>query len=75
MLHLYYNSHIPNSILAMASKHSMVVNVCMANMLMLVSMTLTLMQGHSESEKAQNQRWIISTSKRSKQQVLNLPQR
>ena len=33
------------------------------NMLMLVSMTLTLMQGHSGSAKAKSQRWIISTSK------------
>ena len=32
-------------------------------MLMLISMTFTLVQGHSGSTKATNQRWIISTTK------------
>ena len=41
----------------------MAVDLCMAYMFMLVSMTLTLMQGHSGLAKAKTQRWIISTSK------------
>ena len=45
----------------MAFKLGMTLNIFMPYMLMLVSMTLTLMQGHSRSAK--NQRWIISTSK------------
>ena len=34
--------------------------------LILVSMNLTLMQGHSGSAKAKNQRWIISTTKQAR---------
>ena len=42
----------------------MTVDLYMAyNILMLVSMTLTLMQGHSGSAKDKNQCWIISTTK------------
>ena len=37
----------------MAFKLGMTVDVCMAYMLTLVSMTFTLMQGHSGSAKAQ----------------------
>ena len=45
----------------MAFKHGMTVDFCMAYMLM--SITLTLMQGHSGSAKAKNRHWIISTTK------------
>ena len=41
----------------------MTVDLFMAYLLMLVSMTLTLMQGHSGSTKANIQCWIISTAK------------
>ena len=41
----------------------MTVDLCMAYMLMLVSMSLTLMQGHSGSTKPKNQCWIILTTK------------
>ena len=41
----------------------MTVHSCMACMLMLVSMGLTLMQGHSGSATAKHQRCIISTTK------------
>ena len=42
----------------------MTVDLCMASMLMLVSMTLTLMQGHSDSAKAKkkDQRSLILTT-------------
>ena len=43
--------------------HSMTVDLFMAYVLMLVSMTLTLMQGHNGSAKAKSKRWIISTIK------------
>ena len=48
----------------MAFKLGMTVDLCMAyNMLMLVLMTLTLMQGHSGSAEEQIQRATISTTK------------
>ena len=47
----------------MVFKLGMAADVCMACMLILVSMTLTLMQGHSGSAKAKHQGWIISTTK------------
>ena len=63
MFNLYYNSNILGSISAMAFKLGMSVDWRMAYMLMLVSMTLPLMQGHSGLAKAKDQRWIISTNK------------
>ena len=48
MLNVYYNSHISDSMLAMTSKLGMAVDVCMAYMLMLVSVTLTMMQGDAK---------------------------
>ena len=47
----------------MAFKLGMMVDLCMTYMLILVLMTLTLMQGHSWSPKAKNQRKIFSTTK------------
>ena len=49
LLNLYYNSHISDSIYAMAHKRGMTIDLYMAYMLMLLLMTLTLMQGHSGS--------------------------
>ena len=40
----------------------MTVDLSIAYMLMLILMTLTLVQGHSGTEKAKKQRWIISTT-------------
>ena len=50
-----YNSYISNNIYAMASKLGMMVDLCMAYILMLISMTLTLMQGHGGLAKAKIQ--------------------
>ena len=47
----------------MAYKRGMAVDLCVACMLMLVLMTMTLMQGHSGSAKANIQCWIISKNK------------
>ena len=41
----------------------MTVDLCRVDMLMLVSMTLTLMQGHNGLAEENIQRWIISTTK------------
>ena len=49
--------------------HSNLPQRCIAYILMLVLMTLTLLQGHSGSAKAKIQCWIISTTK---QALLNL---
>ena len=59
MLNLYYNSQISD----MVSKLSMTVDLCIAYLLILILMTLTLMQGHSGS--AHNEIWglIISTTR------------
>ena len=50
----------------MAFKRGMTVDVCMAYMLMLVSMTSTVMQGHFGSataiKKTTPQRWIMTTT-------------
>ena len=54
----------------MAFKPGMTVDICMAYMLMDVSMTLTLMQGHIGQAKAKYQRKIIT--KTTKQYALNL---
>ena len=47
----------------MAFKLGMTVDLCMAYVLILVSMILTLMQGHSGLAKAKNQRWMLSATK------------
>ena len=47
----------------MAVKLGMKVDLCMG---MVVSMTLTLLQGHSGSAEEQIQLWIISTTKQTK---------
>ena len=39
------------------------IDLCVAYMLMLVSMVLTLMQGHSGLAEEKNHRWIISKTK------------
>ena len=52
---LPHNNHITDSIEAMAFKLGMTVDLYMAYMLMLISMNLTLMQGHSGSAKAKTQ--------------------
>ena len=57
------NSNISDSIYAMALKLGMTVDLYMAYMLMLISMTL--MQDHSGSAKAKK-RWIIYTIKQAK---------
>ena len=59
------DSNISDTIPAMAFKHGMTVHLCMAYVLMLVSMTLTLMQGHSRSAKAQNRHWVIHATQAS----------
>ena len=48
---------------AMAFKLGMKVDLCMGYILMVVSMTLTLMQGHSGSIEENIQLGIISTTK------------
>ena len=69
MLNLDYNSHILDSTQAMASKLGMTVDLGVVYitlshyMLMLVSMTLLLMQGHSGSAKAKIHCVIILTTK------------
>ena len=55
-------SNISDNISSMAFKLGMAVDLCMTYMSMLVSMTLTLTQGHTGSAKAKYQRWIISTT-------------
>ena len=40
MFNLYYNSHIPDNMYALAFKLGMTVDLCKAYLLMLVSMTL-----------------------------------
>ena len=60
---LYYNSHISDSISAMVFKLGVTVDLCIVYMLMVVSMTLTLMQGHSGLAEEKSQRWIIWTTK------------
>ena len=52
VFNLYYNSQISDS---MAFKLGMAGDLCMTYLLMLVLMTLTLMQAHSGSAKAQIQ--------------------
>ena len=52
----------------MEFKLGMKEDLCMAYILMLVSMTLTLMQGHSASAEEVNQCSIICTTK----QVINI---
>ena len=47
----------------MAFKLGMKFDLCMGYTFMVVSMTLTLMQGHSGSAGKKNQFWIISTTK------------
>ena len=47
----------------MAFKLGMTVDLCMAYVLILVLMTLTLMQGHSGLAKAKNQHWMLSATK------------
>ena len=47
----------------MAFKLDMTVDLCMGYMLMLISMTLTLMQGYSGLANETIQRWIILTTK------------
>ena len=47
----------------MAFKLGMTVDLCMAYMLMLVSMTLILMKGHSGSQRQKISIGIISTTK------------
>ena len=44
---LYYNSNISGNSLAISFNFGMTVDLCVPYMLMLVSMTLTLKQGHS----------------------------
>ena len=66
MFNLYHNSHISDSIVALAFTLGMTVDLCMSYLLMLVSMTLTLMQGHSGSAKAKIQYWFILKTKQAK---------
>ena len=47
MCNVYYNSNVSNSIYVMAFRLGMAVDLCSAYMLRLVSVTLTLMEGHS----------------------------
>ena len=47
----------------MAFKLSMKVDLCMGYMLMVILVTLTLMQGHSDSAEEQIQLLIILTTK------------
>ena len=47
----------------MAFNRGMTIDLCMAYMLRLVTMNLTLMQGHSGLADDKLQRWIISTTK------------
>ena len=58
----------------MAFNLGMTVDVDMAYMLLLVSMTLTLKQGHSGPAKAKNQRCHELSRQLSKQYALNLLQ-
>ena len=55
---LYYNSNISDAISAMAFRLGMAVDVCMADMPMLVLMALTLMQGLSGFADGSNQRRV-----------------
>ena len=59
-------SIISETVLAIPIKFALKIvrlKVYMANLPMLVSMPLTLMQGHSGSPKANNQRCILSATK------------
>ena len=47
----------------MAFKLGLNVDLCMGYLLMVVLMTLTLMQGHSDSAEENIKLWIISTTK------------
>ena len=62
-LNLYYNT---NNYLGQYLSYGtdITIDLCMAYMLMLVSITLTVMQGHSGSAEENTQRWIISTTKK-----------
>ena len=59
---LCYNSNISDITWAMTLKLGMTVDLWTAYMLILVSMNLTLLQGHSGSADEKNQRWIISAT-------------
>ena len=54
----------------MAFKLGMKVALCMGYIVVVVSMTLTLMQGHSGSSEGENQICIISTTKQAIQIIL-----
>ena len=60
MLNLHYDSHTSD----------MTVYLCMSYLLMLVSINVPLMQGHSGSVKAKLQCWIISTTKQATRSTL-----
>ena len=49
IFNLHHNGNISDNIYAMAFKFGMAVDVCTARMLMFISMTSTMMQGHSGS--------------------------
>ena len=63
---LYFNSNISDNISAMAFKLGMKVDLCMGYILMVMSMTLTLIQGHSGSAEGKIQLWIISQNQKQK---------
>ena len=62
---MHFNYNISDIIYAIAFKLGMTETVCIAYMLLLVSMTFTLMQSDSGTANAMqtNQHWIISTTK------------
>ena len=65
MFNVCYNSCLSDSVLGMACTLGMTLDLRIQGvyMLVLVSMNLTLVQGHSRSTKANIQCWIISTAK------------
>ena len=75
MFNLYYNSTFSEHIQAMALKLGMTVDLCMAYMLMLVSTTLTLMQGYSGSAEETIQLLNYLDKAASNEHILYLLQR